>query len=434
MRLPVSLALVSVLLVTPAWADTGTLTPAEAHAVVEAELDLVAKNYVFPEKRDAIVAAIRARQKAGAYDVANPGELADRLGGDVIAASHDKHMWIQYDPAQYAALIAPQTGGDDNAYVAKLERSTNYGYAALKVLPGNVRYLNLVNFGWEADTPPAAVADAVRYLAGGDAAIIDLRQNGGGSGAAVRAIVSYFMPDKPQLLMNFHDGEKHTVEQTFVDLKLAGPRMAGKPLYVLTSGGTGSAAEEFAYHVKMFKLGTLVGETTAGAANNDSIFPIPPGFAASISTGRAVHPVSNTNWEGTGVAPDVAVDAGKALEKAQLLALQHLAAMPGADAGDYAWAMTGLAARAVPLAKLDAAATNAYVGSYGVRRVFLVDGTLTFQREGRPPLTMMRYGDDLFSLGDDDNTRVQFQRKDGKITGFDMSTADGQHIAVARTK
>jgi hypothetical protein len=108
--------------------------------------------------------------------------------------------------------------------------------------------------------------------------------------------------------------------------------------------------------------------------------------------------------------------------------------LPGADAQTYAWATAGLAARVAPLPKLDAAATGAYVGQYGMRRVFLVDGALTFQREGRPQLTMVRYGDDLFSLGEDDNTRVQFQRKDGKITGFDMTTEDGQSIVVPRTQ
>src|SRR5205809_7270344 len=120
------------------------------------------------------------------------------------------------------------------------------------------------------------------------------------------------MPARKQVLMAYHDGMSGRTEYSDVELQLAAPRMAGKPLYVLTSGGTGSAAEEFAYHVKMFKLGTLVGETTAGAANNDTIYPIAPGFVASISTGRAIHPVSHDNWEGTGVAPDIAIAADQA--------------------------------------------------------------------------------------------------------------------------
>ena len=48
--------------------------------------------------------------------------------------------------------------------------------------------------------------------------------------------------------------------------------MVGKPLYVLTGGSSASAAEEFIGHVAGFKLGELVGETTAGA-----------GFATSFS-------------------------------------------------------------------------------------------------------------------------------------------------------
>jgi hypothetical protein len=431
MRWNVSLLIIS-LLPAQAYAAAEPLTPAQAHAVVSAELKLVARYYVFPEKRAAIVAAIRAKEAARAYDIGNASELAERLGADVIAAAHDKHMWITYDPKQYAGLLVPPAeahdAGDDRG---RIERD-NYGYREMKILPGNVRYVKLTTFNWQSEKVPLPVTDAARFLGGGDAVVVDLRDNGGGSGEAVRDLVSYFMPAKRQELMAYHDGITGTTAHTYVDVKLAAPRMVGKPLYVLTSGATGSAAEEFAYHVKMFKLGTLVGETTAGAANNDSLYPIPPGFVASISTGRAIHPVNRSNWEGEGVAPDVAVTADKALDQAELLALDRLSRRPGANAQDYQWAITGLKARLAP-PQLDAIALTAYAGVYGVRTITLEKGGLIFQRAGRSPKPMTALAADLFTLGDTDDTRLIFHRSEGRVTGFDMVTEDGQSIAVART-
>jgi C-terminal processing protease CtpA/Prc len=302
----------------------------------------------------------------------------------------------------------------------------------MRILPGNIRYTDLTNFGWEGKTPQA-VTDAARFLGGGDAVIIDLRHNGGGSPDAVRAMISYFMPADHRLLMSYHDGVTGKTNTSHVTDKLDAPRMVGKPLYVLISGNTGSAAEEFAYHIKNFKLGTLVGETTGGAANNDTTYPVAPGFIVSISTGRAIHPVTGTNWEGVGVPPDVSVPAGKALDRAQLLALQKLAATPGPHAQDYAWAIAGETAKLSPAAKLDVAAMGEYAGAYGDRAVRIENGALIFQRQGRPPRTMSLMSPDLFTLDTDDQFRLRFQRANGKIAGFDIMTADGQTVSVNRS-
>jgi Peptidase family S41/N-terminal domain of Peptidase_S41 in eukaryotic IRBP len=438
MRKPSAASLfIATLLSTTAMSQTtpDTLTVAQAHAIVDREIELVSKNYVFEDKRAAIAAAIRANENAGQYDIANPAALADKLAQDVIGISHDKHMWVMYSPDQYAALVRQSGAKADprqDAFFQRMAARSNQGYAELRVLPGNIRYANLVNFIWEGKTPQA-VTDAARFLGGGDAVIIDLRQNGGGTPDAVRAMISYFMPPDHRLLMTFHDGVTGKTDMSKVTDKLDAPRMVGKPLYVLISGNTGSAAEEFAYHIKEFKLGTLVGEATAGAANNDTAYPIAPGIVASISTGRPVHPVSGTNWEGAGIAPDVAVPAGKALDEAQLLALQTLATKSGADAQGIAWATVGEKARLASQPKLDASAMADYAASYGDRTIRIEDGALVYQRTGRPVLTMTLLSPDLFTLGEDDQTRVQFHRADGKITGFDLMSQDGRTIAVARS-
>src|ERR1051325_9170065 len=130
---------------------------------------------------------------------------------------------------------------------------------------------------------------------------------------------------------------------------LRAPRMIGKPLYTLIDDGTASAAEEFAYHVQQFKLGSLVGEKTMGAANNNQHFPIEPGFVVSVSIGRPIHPVSKTNWQGSGILPTDAVPAPAALEHAEVMALHRLAEKaPAAERGTYTWAIEAIEARIHP--------------------------------------------------------------------------------------
>ena len=143
----------------------------------------------------------------------------------------------------------------------------------------------------------------------------------------IMLLLSWLMPPDERVHVNdFYLREGNRTEQYFTMTTFPGPRYAGKELYVLTSHRTGSAAEEFAYDVKNLKRGTLVGETTGGAANPGSDIRINGHFAAFVSNGRAVSPITKTNWEGVGVEPDVKTSADEALKTAQVAALTGLIA------------------------------------------------------------------------------------------------------------
>lgn len=89
---------------------------------------------------------------------------------------------------------------------------------------------------------------------------------------------------------------------------VAGSRLANKPVFILTSSRTFSAAEHFTYDLKTLKRATIVGETTSGASHGNS--PPPEG----------TKPI----WEGSGVEPDVKVKEADALKTAEKLALSAL--------------------------------------------------------------------------------------------------------------
>ncbi|HSL22274.1 MAG TPA: hypothetical protein VK886_12120 [Vicinamibacterales bacterium] len=67
-----------------------------------------------------------------------------------------------------------------------------------------------------------------------------------------------------------------------------------------------------------------MGETTGGGAHPGGVRRINQYFGIWVPAGRAINPITKTNWEGTGIEPDVKVDAKLALKTAHLDALKKL--------------------------------------------------------------------------------------------------------------
>ena len=390
------------------------MTPAQRDAAFAAIVAQLQARYVFPDKVPAIVAALNTARAGGRYDLDAPQAFAQRITEDLHAASGDGHLYLTYDPGQYAAATAAGAGSEDkagaDAYWRAMARREHHGLAEIRILPGNVRYLRISAFHWVDDETGGAYDDAARFLRDGDAVIVDLRGNGGGSDAAVRYAISHFM-DSGQLLITFLEAGKPPVQSRTLD-QLAAGRLKGKPLYVLIDGRVASAGEEFAYHVGQFKLGELVGEKTAGGANNNELTPIAPGFMLSVSYGRPVHPVSGGNWEGVGVAPTLAAERGKALDAAHALALTRLAADAGStpeQQAEYAWAKVAVAARLDPPA-VPAARLKAYAGRYGAARAEFRDGAVWLTTRENGPLRRLvpLTADGLFAIEGNEMMRAKF--------------------------
>jgi C-terminal processing protease CtpA/Prc len=97
-------------------------------------------------------------------------------------------------------------------------------------------------------------------------------------------------------------------------------------VFVLTSRRTFSGAEEFSYNLKHLKRATIVGEVTGGGAHPVRNQRIDDRFSIGVPDARPINAVTKTNWEGTGVEPDVKVPASEALTTAQRLASEKIAA------------------------------------------------------------------------------------------------------------
>jgi len=152
-----------------------------------------------------------------------------------------------------------------------------------------------------------------------NAIIFDLRDNQGGSPEMVAFVASYLF-DHPAHLEDLYNRSANSTLQSWTLSPIDGNRLANKPAFVLTSATTFSGGEEFAYDLKMLKRATVVGETTAGAAHMVRQRRIDAHFRIRVPDTRPINPVSKSNWEGTGVTPDVRVDAAEALSTAERLA------------------------------------------------------------------------------------------------------------------
>ena len=405
-------------------ARTAAAERVDSAAVVREVRRIIAERYVLPERRPALDAVLAEGLSSGRYNVGDPTALAAAINADLERVGRDRHLNFSYNPQQARILGAAQNQGapDPSGYQRQV-RGQNHGVRELRVLPGNVRYMAYDGFAWIGEESAAALNTAMQFLKGGDAVIIDLRRNGGGSPQAVQHLVSHFMA-ADRSLVTFHMNGQPTPDRLSTLAELPAGRMVGKPLYVLTSNATASAAEEFSGHVAGYRLGELVGENTAGAGFRNDLVPVGNGFILSVSVGRAVLASTGRDWEAVGIPPTIQTPVPGALEVAHGHALRRLAAAAqGPERARLEAVAEGVLARATP--GTPALALAAYAGSFGERRVIHENGRLFYQRGERPRLALLPLGGNRFAVEEDPLLRVEFQADGSRALSFDLGPAGG---------
>jgi hypothetical protein len=137
-------------------------------------------------------------------------------------------------------------------------------------------------------------------------------------------------------------------------------------------------------------------------------------FILRVPFARAINPVSKTNWEGTGVTPDIAVPAAEAFDRAYALAVDKLAAKASDPRrkAEFDWILVGLKAKTNP-PQIDQKVLKTYAGVYGEPKITLENGALFYQRTG-PKYRLIPMTQTLFALDGLDYFRVEFVLKQGK--------------------
>jgi hypothetical protein len=310
----------------PALPPSAAIDAATRKRVIETAIAKVTATYIFPEKVPAIARLLRGKLASGAYDrLDDPRAFTDAVTADIQTVAHDKHMRLFWS----AEPMPPRdfAGKPDPAQVQRFQRfeaELNYRMPKVEVLAGNIGYLKMNAFDRPELAGPVFSA-AMAFLERTDALIFDMRENGGGDPHMVSLAVSYLFP-VDTLIISFHNRDGPDQQMWSLPYVPGGRWSTDKPVYVLTSDRTASGGEEFAYDIQQLKRGTIIGGTTWGGANPGDVVPLDQHFAIFVPQGAPTNPVSKTNWEGTGVKPDVPADPAAALDVAWRMAMEKLVA------------------------------------------------------------------------------------------------------------
>ncbi len=295
-------------------------------AVVIRVAELLESRYVDVKKGRELARQIRRDATARRWhEIPDDEEFAKTVTARLRELSRDGHLSLDYS----AKALAPDADSAEQAFSTdEFEKwygvGVNHGFEEVRRLEGNIGYLNLTVFA-----PPSMGADlavaAMSLLAQSDALIVDLRRNGGGDGAMGKLLAGYLL-DAPREMSGKYDRPSDKLTRSFSAGWVPGRRFgADKPVYLLTSKRTFSAAEAFAYDLQALGRAVVVGEPSGGGAHPFAYRRAGTHFVLSLPEGRSVNPITGKDWEGVGVQPDVVIPEAQALEKALELARQGAA-------------------------------------------------------------------------------------------------------------
>jgi hypothetical protein len=303
-----------------AQSNTAQVDTAERQRVIETAAANLKQHYFDHAAAQEMANALLAHAKNGDDNAAPTGAaFAALLTTQMREISHDPHLEVIYSPNVLPSNPSMTMSPETLANYRHIMEQSNCTFEKVEVLPHNIGYLKLNSFPDPSVCESTATA-AMARLNNANAIIFDLRDNRGGSGEMVSLLAAYLF-EYPQYMYGPRQAPN---EQSWTRSPVSGSKLADKPVYILTSATTISAAEQFSYDLKMLKRATLVGETTGGSAHAGVFHRIDDHFGMGIPEAKVFNPYAKTDWEGTGVPPDVKVKAADALETAEKLVQSRL--------------------------------------------------------------------------------------------------------------
>src|SRR6185312_16276696 len=306
--------------------DDGSLAAEQlsGREIVTKAMELLRANYVFPDEAERAAAAIEARLEAGEYDGLDEITLTDRVTGHLQDITGDKHLRLRLGGGPDPRREPPKR--PDREKMRAMGRLDSFGIRRVERLNGNVGYIDLRRMAVPANAGPA-IAAAMELVTGTYALIIDMRHNGGGAPEGVVFWCSYLFDGEPTHLNDIFRADTGETRQFWSLPYVPGSRYLDRPVYVLTSSRTFSGGEDLCYTLQALGRAEVIGETTGGGAHPTRPFPISAAVHIGIPFARSINPVTGTNWQGTGVVPDVPADAERAYDVAYARALEKVLAM-----------------------------------------------------------------------------------------------------------
>lgn len=426
----------SLVLAQKAQPEPPPLTSEVRSAVIVSVRSALLTYYVFPDIGKSMAAHLEQQLHAGTYDATVDGKmLATAITRDIMTVHKDPHLRIAFDPEE-AARIADTTPHETHDNLSR-DRKNNFNFRTARILPGNIGYLEFTQFAEANEESRRVVRAAMQFVANTDALILDLRENRGGSAEMGNEIASYFVNGRAHWSDSYNRSTDKWTEGWIENRpEITGGIQLAMPVTVLTSSWTFSAAEGLAYGLKYNRQARVVGEPSAGGAHVLRRIGLGDGFVAFIPYIRSANTVTKTDWEGTGVTPDISSDKPTALLRGQeaIFADRLAATKDSAKIGAINWAINEARAESldvdVPVSLLDqyAGRFEEYAFSVKGNRLYSVNASRNNKTDKLTAITPT-----LFQL--DQESQVEFVRDaGGSVNSIRLLWNDGFVDTIARAK
>jgi hypothetical protein len=404
------------------------------------------KYYIYPDKAALIEKTLKENHKNGAYKkLKTPMDVANTLHTDIRKAHYDGHMRLMYFPDFEKKLVTvlPDSLQKKEAEKELQEvRSRNFYFVKTEILPADIAYIRWDGFVGQTQEAKPTFESAFQFVCNAKALIIDMRYNGGGSPETVNAMLNYFFDKRlpmNHIIGHMHDTNKHYTDPALTSFKLK------MPVYILTCKNTFSGAEDFTYAMKVAKRATIVGDTTGGGAHPTGPCTLGQGFVLNIPDARSWHELTNTNWEGTGIYPDIYADEDQALIKAKMLIYKDMLAKAQPDEKNYYQWFPYAEENKLLLAKQMASDSVKYsleqlqqlCGKYVNQKQngsvnILLKGTalyIHFNDNPSPDQRLIPVGNNRFAYNEDVGRALDFAfDKEGKVVGITNVRVNGVNV------
>ncbi len=324
------------------------LNPEQQFEIIETLSEALLEHYVLPDRAALLVDALRQAQARNDYSSNKTiSAFLDQTNDLIQATTNDKHLGLlspekfnqmmtmfygddtEHDQEQSDEHPQPEAASDGGSHsvsghapaahstssnplsvvgvskVSEISRDglNQTGFLALERFDGSARSVAFLERVFSTFTES-------------DNIIIDLRNCGGGDAEMVKVLSSYFF-DEPTHLLNTSMPDEGNNDRTVVERWTTPNKLsqyfAEKPLKILISPKTFSAAESFSFGMQAVARAELVGQTTGGGGYINDFFPLPYDLGVSISVGRTYDPRTGKDWQGIGVIPEVQVEQDHAL-------------------------------------------------------------------------------------------------------------------------
>ena len=412
-------------------------------AVLQSICNAINSYYVFPDRAKSMSDYIKKQGEAGKYDsLNNPSDFANEVVKDIRSVFNDKHLRIEYDPElekDIIKFISSKRGADQvsEADIAQ-DRKKNFYFKKIEILPSNIGYIEFTNFASPSLPARKTVNAAMQFVSNTDALILDLRNNFGGNAAMANEILGYFFNARTYTGKSFNRIENKWVDN-YVENKKAVTQglVLNMPVYILTSNRTFSAAEGLAYTLQSMKNVVIIGDTTRGGAHLTRSFSLGNGFVGFIPYLRGENVKTKTDWEGTGVIPDIKIEESKSLLTAQntILTRKLAAAANDTEKRKISWLINYYKSTNSDVVA-DSSNAAKFIGRFAEFEITVKENQLMFRDTNQPnnnPKKLTAITSTLFQVGND--YQVEFIiEENGSCNSIKMYWEDGWVETVKRTK